>query len=168
MILSLIIVSSILVALANCSAPPLGQPPASKAQPTTVVKQVSQTIPATLCSPTDEPMSGDDDGEEDSDTNGTGVNYWDNSLYHETDDVDLSALGDISQNNVFGRLCRICPLYILRCPCPPFFRCVLVPRTCTRCAYYRCIPRIPIPFPTLIPTLIPTIPIPLPWIDNEQ
>ena len=148
----------LLISMINCATP---QPPESKAQPTTVVKQT----PSGTC-PGASPTSGNDanGGDDEEDDNGTGVNYWDSSLYHEMDDVDLSALGDIALNNVFGRLCRICPPFLLRCPCPPFFRCVLVPRTCTRCAYYRCVPRIPIPIPTLpIPTLIPTLPIPDPW-----
>jgi hypothetical protein len=145
-----------LIFMASCATP---QPPESKSQqPTTVAKQT----PVSTCPPCS--INGDNGAADEEEDNGTSVNYWDNSLYHEMDDVDLSALGDISQNDVFGRFCRICPPFLLRCPCPPFFRCVLVPRTCTRCAYYRCVPRIPIPIHTLpIPTVIPTIPFPDPW-----
>ena len=63
------------------------------------------------------------------------------------DDDDLNALGDIAMNAVFGPRCVYCPLFIPRCRCPPYFRCVLVKRSCYSCAHWRCVPRIPIPRP---------------------
>jgi hypothetical protein len=156
-LLSSIVVISSLLALAYCLDLQPVNAPTPKAQPNGANKQLAPSCPTCPTAPTACPATGDDGS-------ATGVHYWDNLQYQEMDDVDLSALGDIAQNNVFGRLCRICPLFLLRCPCPPFFRCVFVPRTCTRCAYYRCVPRIPIPLPTLpIPIPIPTIPFPDPW-----
>lgn len=72
-------------------------------------------------------------------------------------DHDLTALGDLAMNAQYGPRCVYCPLYIPKCPCPPFYRCVLVMRTCYRCASWRCVPRwiwptIPITFPIPLPT----------------